>query len=122
MYSQDIKNKVCDLIAEGKSLRAIEAITDMPSMTSVMRWCIEDVAFCEQYARAKEQQSEVFAEELIDIADDVTTNEEDVQRSKLRIETRKWLMGKMKPKKYGDVLKIEGDLKLVKIKDMTGKK
>ena len=74
----------------------------------------------ERYMRAqKSRQAEYFAEELIDIADDgrndweerenqktgasyIALNEEAISRSKVRIETRKWLMGKMKPKKYGD--------------------
>lgn len=70
------------------------------------------------YARAKEQQQELQEDELLDIADDgtndtyvddegkVRVDHDHIQRSKLRIETRKWLMAKLKPKKYGDKVDV----------------
>lgn len=78
----------------------------------------------EQYARAKEIQAEGFAEELMDIADDGTNdwmekldkdgkpigwmlNGEHVQRSKLRVDTRKWVASKLLAKKYGDKIQNE---------------
>jgi hypothetical protein len=85
--------------------------------------------FADRYARAKEIQADVMSEELLDIVDDGTNdwttktfghteievvNQEAVQRSKLRYEARRWLMGKMKPKKYGDKmdLNVSGELTL----------
>jgi len=82
--------------------------------------------FCQKYTRAKEIQADKFNEELIDIADDgrndweeresergggtyIALNKEAIARSRLRVETRKWLMGKHKPKKYGDKLQLSGD-------------
>lgn len=119
MYTQELAERICDLIAQGESLRHIEAIEGMPHKATIMRWCIKYPAFCEQYTRAKEQQAEALNEELLDIADDarndwiekenqktgttfIALNEEAISRARLRIETRKWLMGKMKPKKYGE--------------------
>ena len=70
--------------------------------------------FSEQYARAREAQADKLAEEALQIADDgrsdtyldaegnEKTNTEAIQRSKLRVDTRKWLASKMAPKKYGD--------------------
>ena len=118
-YSQELAETICLLIAEGYSLRHIEAQPGMPCKSTIMEWCIRHPDFADQYARAKERQAEAFNEELLDIADDgrndwierenkrtgetfIALNEEAVARSKLRIEARKWLMGKMKPKKYGD--------------------
>lgn len=89
-----------------------------------MRWCLENDAFRDQYTRAKEQQADAFAEEMLDIVDDsrndwverensrngttfVALNEEAISRARLRAETRKWLMGKMRPKKYGEKSSIE---------------
>lgn len=71
----------------------------------------------DQYARAKEVQSEHMAEEILAIADDGqndwmerngaesagwAVNGEHIQRSRLRVDSRKWLMSKLAPKKYGD--------------------
>jgi hypothetical protein len=73
--------------------------------------------FLEQYVRAKEIGADAMAEEILDIADDGTndwmeinrgnytswvTNGEAMQRSKLRVDTRRWLMSKLQPKKYAD--------------------
>jgi hypothetical protein len=80
-------------------------------MSSIFKWLRIHPIFAEQYARAKEAQVDAMGEELLDIADDVSNdvsgelgmpNGVAVQRAKLRTDTRKWLMGKLQPKKYGD--------------------
>jgi hypothetical protein len=60
--------------------------------------------FLEQYARARELQTDIFIDEIIDIAD---STENDVQRDRLRIDSRKWIASKLKPKKYGAFKTIE---------------
>ena len=87
---------------------------DFPSHMSFIRWNVTDEDFCSRYARAKAEQSEVLADQMLEIADDDSldmafkedgtpyVNQEHIQRSKLRIETRKWIASKLKPKKYGD--------------------
>jgi len=123
-YNEKIAASICKYIVEGYSLRHIEAQEGMPHKSTIMDWCIKYPDFADQYARAKEHQAEAFAEELLDIVDDATNdwierenqktgqpyialNEEAIARSRLRMEARKWLMGKMKPKKYGDKLDVE---------------
>lgn len=96
----------------------------MPSVRTVLRWLREDKdGFCAQYARAKEEQADMMIEEMIDISDDGTNdlmtiekgdmsyeieNKEVTNRSKLRVDTRKWIASKLKPKKYGDKLEHTG--------------
>ena len=41
------------------------------------------------------------------ITETFTKNSESVQRSKLRVDTRKWLMSKLAPKKYGEKVDLE---------------
>jgi hypothetical protein len=83
-----------------------------------MRWLNEHEAFREQYARATEQRADLMAEEILEIADDgrndyattengETFNSEHVQRSRLRVDARKWLLAKMQPKKYGERVQTE---------------
>lgn len=124
VYSKEIALRICEEIAtSSKSLRTICDMEGMPSVMTVLRWLSEDKeGFCAQYARAKEEQADFMAEEMIDIADDGSNdlmtitkgdqsydleNKEVTNRSKLRIETRKWLMSKLKPKKYGDKIEVE---------------
>jgi len=118
-FTEEIAEKICLLLAEGESLRAVCRMEDMPDKSTVFRWINKNDTFRDQYARAKEQGALVWAEEIIEIADDGTNdymekidkdgnsvgyqlNGEHVQRSRLRIDSRKWLLSKLIPKKYGD--------------------
>ncbi len=101
---------------------------DMPNQFSIYRWLNKFDDLSEKYAQAKQKQMDYLAEELLLIADDsindytikggadgeeqIVLNAEHVQRSRLRIDARKWLMSKLKPKKYGDKLHTElsGDI------------
>lgn len=90
----------------------------MPSKTSVFRWLNDQPSFRDQYARAREAQAEHWADEILEIADDgsndwmerrlkdgateTVIDHEHVTRSRLRVDSRKWLMSKLAPKKYGD--------------------
>lgn len=125
IFTQELADLICERLAEGQSLRTVCRADDMPAMSSVFRWLRLDEKFSEQYARAKENAADAVFEEMMDIADDGTNdwmerldkdqkpigwmlNGEHVQRSKLRIDTRKWQLSKMKPKKYGDSIAVTG--------------
>lgn len=116
-YTNKLADKICQMIAQGQSVRSICAKKDMISMQTFFRWLRENDKFREQYARACEERSYMHAEDIIEIADNATNdymeklegdgyifNSENVQRSRLRIDTRKWLMSKLNPKVYGDKL------------------
>ena len=126
LFNQDLVDTICERIANGESLRSICKDDDMPAMSVIFRWLSEDdkKGFQDQYARAREQQAETLADELLSIADDSTNdwmektdhegnqigwmfNKENVQRSRVRIDTRKWIASKLKPKKYGDFNRTE---------------
>lgn len=116
-YTDKLADEICQMIAQGQSVRSICAKKDMISMQTFFRWLRENDKFREQYARACEERSYMHAEDIIEIADNATNdymeklegdgyifNSENVQRSRLRIDTRKWLMSKLNPKVYGDKL------------------
>lgn len=94
----DAFDAVCDAIAEGKSLRAICAEDGMPSRQAVLRYIDANEAAADQYARARDEQADHYADEIIGIAD----TEEDAQKARVRIDARKWVASKLKPKRYGD--------------------
>ena len=127
-YSADLANEICARIAEGESLRSICRCEGMPNIRSVMRWLGIHPEFSQQYARAREAQAESMFEEMLEIADDGSNDwmertgkdgetgdkvvdHEHVSRSKLRVDTRKWMLARMAPKKYGDAtnIKLSGD-------------
>lgn len=103
-YSQELADRICEQLASGQSMRTVCKADDMPSMQSVFTWLRTYPKFLEQYARAKEEASDAFVEQMLDIADSSTT---EVQRDRLRVDTRKWIASKLKPKKYGDRLNVE---------------
>lgn len=114
-YSQLLASLICDQIASGKSLRSICKPKKMPAASTVCLWLTQHPDFAEQYARAREAQADTLAEETLEIADDQSGdydadgnfNGEHVQRSRLRVDTRKWFASKVAPKKYGDKLDHE---------------
>ena len=122
IFTQELADVICERIANGESLRRICKDEGMPSMGTVMRWLNQDAVFCEQYVRARELQAEGFFDEIADIADNASNdwmetcdpdnpgyrlNGEHIQRSKLRVDARKWMLAKMLPKKYGDKQQID---------------
>lgn len=113
-FTQGIADTICELIADGKSLRSICLAVEMPCKSTVFKWLAANATFADQYARAREAQADTYFEDSVDIADDGTrdysadpqggmiVNHDHIQRAKLRVDTRKWAAGKLKPKKYGD--------------------
>lgn len=106
-FSQKLFDEICGRLADGESLRSICKSDDMPSTTAVMNWLAKDEALVEQYARARDAQADALFDDCLDIAD--SGNAEDHQRARLRIDTRKWMAGKLRPKKYGDKIDTSGD-------------
>ncbi len=57
-----------------------------------------------QYARAREEQADFYADEIVTIAD----TEPDAATARVRVDARKWVASKLKPKRYGDKLALGG--------------
>lgn len=117
-FSQEIADIICERLAGAQSLRSICLDENMPGQTTVFRWLADDryEYFRKQYARAREAQADAIFDEILDIADDGSNdymgedekyNGDAVQRSRLRVDARKWMAGKLQPKKYGDKLDLE---------------
>lgn len=121
-YTQELADLICERIAtHGVGLKKLcEMYDDMPEKITIRRWCLKYPQFRSQYAQAKSLQIETLIDEIIDIADDATydtivneqgkqvCNSELIARSKIRIDTRKWLASKLAPKLYGlDPIGIE---------------
>jgi hypothetical protein len=110
---------ICERIAKGESLRKICLDDNMPAHSTILKWLRDIDGFSSQYARAREDQAEFYLDEIIAISDESSqdkianedgterTDSEAIQRSKLRVDTRKWAMAKLAPKKYGDKITQE---------------
>lgn len=119
-YTPEIGAHICSEIAAGRSLRSICDDEGMPNKSTVFRWLARHPEFRDQYSRAQEDRTAAMAEEIIEIADDEGIA--DVQRARLRVDARKWLMSKMAPKKYGDKVAIGGDKDMdpIETRDVSG--
>lgn len=102
-YSEDVADTICQELMAGKSLREICAVEGMPSSTTVFRWLEQYSEFRGLYARAREVQADVLADEIIEIAD----TETDPNRARVMIDARKWLASKLRPKRYGDRVELD---------------
>ncbi len=123
LYTEALAAKLCLRLAEGETLRAICRDEAMPDKATVLRWLADKTKtdFRDQYAHARDMQADALFDEALEIADDVSgdwstdkdgkkvLDHEHVQRSRLRVDTRKWAAGKMAPKRYGDKLQHTGD-------------
>lgn len=122
IFTEEVADKICSEIAtSNKGLKTICSGPGMPSVRTVLSWLSDGdkedgkpelKQFLHNYVRAREAQADFLADEIIEIAEHTEedhtafTGQNVVQRDKLRIEARKWVASKLKPKKYGDKLDL----------------
>lgn len=127
LYTNDIADEICARLADGETLRQICRDEHMPSGPTVRLWVINNINgdFSERYARARELGYLEMADELLEITDDGrndwmlkhgdddagwVANGEHIQRSRLRVDTRKWTLAKVLPKIYGDKIDVNAQV------------
>ena len=120
LYSLEIALEICDRIADGESLVKICSDPKMPKKTAVYEWLLRYKEFADIYARAREDQADTLADEIHAISDEKPEQIVDdkgktrydsafVQWQKNRVDARKWVAAKLKPKKYSDRIAHVGD-------------
>ena len=133
IYSEALGKRIFEELCRGDSLRTVCLADDMPCRAIVFRWLSDpDHPFVDQYTRAREIQAEVMVDDIIDIADDSrndwidkkvaggeirVVDPESLQRTKIRLDARKWAAGKIKPKKYGP--RTQTDVSISPLEAMT---
>ena len=123
IYGADVEEAILKHLRGGATLREVCREEGMPDHSTVLEWVREDRnGFANRYAQAREAGAYAMADELLEIADDGTNdwverqrrdgstetvlNHEHVQRSRLRADTRKWLLSKILPRVFGDKLDV----------------
>lgn len=121
-YNEAIADAICERIADGESLRSICDDPEMPARSTVFKWLSRHTAFADQYARAREAQADAIFDDILSIADTPvigektktdsegkteTTTADMIEHRRLQVDARKWMAGKLRPKKYGDKLDVE---------------
>ena len=129
-YNEKIVKVICDRLAGGESVLQMCKDEHMPAARTVYMWLL-DVSgkrdFIDRYEAAKLVQAEAMHDELLNIADSANQdyaldengeptqiNHENINRSRLRVDTRKWLLARMNPKKYGDKIDVTSGQKPIR--------
>lgn len=108
LYSVELADEICRRIANGETLYEVCEDPAIPvSASGVRQWDLDDRdGFSKKYASAKRQLIEAWSDQLVRIADNELLEPND---RRVRIDTRKWLMSKLHPGKYGDKVTVAGD-------------
>ncbi|HCB0889412.1 TPA: ubiquitin carboxyl-hydrolase [Klebsiella pneumoniae] len=101
-YMPEVADDICALLASGESLVKVCKRPGMPDKSTVFRWIAAHDDFRDKYAKATEARADAIFEEMFDIADDVIPDSAEVAKARLRVDTRKWALARMNPRKYGD--------------------
>lgn len=124
IYTDNLADAICVRLMEGESLRSICRDDDMPSISTVMLWTLNDKDFATKYEHARKIQAEVWFDDIVDISatplvgEKVTTSTgeksrtetvkgDNVERSRLMVHAKQWALGRMNPKRFGDKLQQE---------------
>jgi len=125
MYSEELANRICrEISISTDGLNKICADNkDFPNPKTIYGWRIDNEDFSKKYDAAKRIQADLLVEEIKEIADDTSRdtitkqdrdgndydvcNTEWIARSRLRIDTRKWIACKLLPKVYGDLARLD---------------
>jgi hypothetical protein len=124
-FDPQIANQICEMLASGLSLRAICQEPQMPPEATVRSWVVYDYqGFAAQYTHARTIGLDCLADRVIELAEnpvvavkhvqkadggiEITTGDA-VDRSRLAVDTLKWYLCKLAPKRYGERLELAGD-------------
>lgn len=125
-YTDAIADAICLRLANGQSLLSICKAADMPARSCVLVWLANRPDFVDKYARARDAQADLYAAQVVEIADKVRpavkrtvkmvdgkeqverVHTDAVERSRLMMDARKWYAAKLAPKKYSEKIQHGG--------------
>lgn len=133
-YTEEMADIILERIADGESLRSICREDGMPNKTKVFRWLVANESFRDLYRIARETQADSHFDDIVDISDEECTmvksskhgtRDDDgegntevvfdataVARNRLRVDARKWVASKLRPRVYGDKIEEEAPVQL----------
>ncbi len=129
--TEKIAEDMCEIISTSdRGLKSIAKEFNI-SHSLILKWIRDNESFRDKYARAKQDQADLLAEQILEISDDSSKDlkgideygnriedKEFVNRSRLRIDARKWIASKLAPKKYGEKLDLNHSGEL-EVKEVT---
>lgn len=107
IFTEKLGINICQRIMDGESLLKISRDNKMPNRSTIHAWLLDETKkkFSNNYERAVNTRTENMFDELNEIAD-LQDKKESPMRSRLRVDTRKWYLSKVMPKKFGDKMDL----------------
>ena len=109
VYSQKTSTAICSRIAQGESLTAICKDPAMPGMQTVQDWLAAAAQgrekyqqFCTDYTIARQHWADATFTEMVELAENCPLDREPIAKTRLVIDTMKWVLARMNPRKYGN--------------------
>ena len=126
LFCKKVVKEICTRLSNGESLIRICQDDHIPNRRVIQRWNLSNKkGFSRVYARARQEGLDWMADNLLEIADDgrndfmttydkngepiVKVDHENINRSRLRVDARKWYLSKLAPKRYGDKVTLASD-------------
>ena len=121
-FTQEMADRICEMLADGLKLAEICRNEGMPAASTIFRWLAAQPEFERHYGMARRACAHRLEDEIIEIADNVAADNPPtaegsarpasyvgIQRDKLRIEARRWLIRRLAPRRYGKRDPYAGD-------------
>lgn len=106
-YNIDLANRICEQVAQGKSLQAISRMGEMPSYPTLIRWSKENAELSKMLRAVRETRARLFEDAAIEAAENASGKDAD----RLKVETYKWAAEVNDPTTYGKKVAHSGEVK-----------
>jgi hypothetical protein len=117
-YTEEMAHEILERVGDGESLRGICKSAHMPDERTARRWRDENFeGFGDRYAKAIDHCLETWAGEIVTIADEPAADMAAVQRNRGRVDSRKWILSKLRPERYGDRVSLDVTNRSEKLSD-----
>lgn len=99
VYTDELADRICEWIADGKSLRSFERENDdSPALSTICLWIVNNEKFSEHYRRARQAGGYAHADDILEVADQVLVGQLEPASAKVVIDAKKWAAERMAPK------------------------
>lgn len=109
-YTPELADAICEKVETGTPLSRVCKMEGFPTAATVYRWLREYPEFLDKYSVSKRVQLEMLAEEMLELADDDSEdrgNSTRVNRARVQIDTRKFILERLLPEKFGNKMRNE---------------
>jgi len=106
-YTEEIGEEICARIADGMTVRQMDATPGMPTQRALYRWLEQYPDFSRRYARAREMSGQASESKIVAIQDELRAGRIDANQARVLLDAERWLAAKRAPRTHGDRVEVE---------------